>query len=461
MIFDQDGAVAHKILARTGMPSEKAEAVVADVLSQGLAGLVVEQREGYVIDDVLSDDRWINFPDDDLIGGAALSVPLLRHEQVIGVITLRHPEQGHFTDDHMVLLTSIGDQASIAILNARLFHSVQAERAKMEAILNDAGDAILVIDWHGDVLLMNTVARRAFGVSDEQNLAYRRLADLVQNSALLALWQHREDTEHSLTKEIPLPDGRTFHASLTNIPDVGFVIVMQDITHLKEIDRMKDDFVSAVSHDLRSPLQLIQTYASMLSDAGPTNELQQQFVNGIHRGVRKMSELINSLLDLAKIEAGVGMEKQLCYLDQIIAQVVRRLEGVAREKGLSLASSVPPVLPPVEANVYRMDQVVSNLIDNAIKYTLEGSVVIRAFTEGNQVVVCVTDTGIGLTPQEQTELFNKFYRAGNELTVNIEGTGLGLAIVKSIVKQYRGDVWVQSTWQEGSTFAFSLPISGQ
>jgi len=311
------------------------------------------------------------------------------------------------------------------------------------------------------MLLMNAVAREAFDILDESVFQQQHILDVIPGKALAELWSHRDNTAYPSTGEIPLADGRTFHANLTSVPNVGYVIVMQDITALKELNQMKTEFVSVVSHDLRSPLQLICTYANMITDAGPANSQQKEFLAGINRGVQKMSDLIDDLLDLAKIEAGVDMEPEPCYLDQIVMQVMWRFESVAYEQGLKLQSEVPEHMPPVRASARRIDQVLSNLVDNAIKYTPEGTVTVRATSDDHQVTVSVSDTGIGLMPQEQTELFAKFYRVENELTEGIEGTGLGLAIAKSIVEQYNGRMWVQSTWQKGSTFSFSLPRDEQ
>jgi signal transduction histidine kinase len=461
IVFDETGTVAHKILARAGLPPEKEEAVIAEVLSQGLAGWVVEHKQGAIAGNVLVDRRWISFEDDDLVGGAAVSVPLLRQDHIVGVLTLRHPERDHFTHDHLALLSAVADQAAIAVQNARLFHSVQAERARMEAIISGAGDAILVTDGQGQLLLMNVLARQAFDILEESSFRHQHILDVIPSNALAELWAHRDNTAYPSTGELPLGDGRIFHASLTTVPNVGYVIVMQDITTLKELNEMKTEFVSVVSHDLRSPLQLICTYANMITDAGPLNSQQKEFLNGINRGVTKMSDLIDDLLDLAKIEAGVDMEAEPCHLDQIVSQVVWRFESVARERGLKLQSQLPDHLPPVKASPRRIDQVISNLVDNAIKYTLEGSVTIAATADDTQVTVSVIDTGIGLRPQEQKELFARFYRADNEFTQSTEGTGLGLAIASSIIEQYEGRIWVQSTWQKGSNFSFSLPIDEQ
>ena len=458
IVFDEDGAVAHKILARIGMPSEKQKSVIAEVLSEGLAGWVVEHREGSIVRAVLSDPRWISFPDDQLIDGSAVSVPLLRSDRVIGVITLRHPERDLFTQAHLDLLCSIADQAAMAIENARLFHSVQTERAKMEAIINGAGDGILVTDQQGKMLLMNALARQAFNVAADDPLRDQSLTDLIPNQAMEELWEHRENSAYPSTSQVSFPDGRTFLANLAGIPNVGYILVMQDVTDLRALNQMKTEFVSSISHDLRSPLQLIYTYAGMVGDAGPLNQQQGKFVDGINRSVEKMAELINQLLDLAKIEAGVDMDLEPCHLEHIIAIVTQRFKGVAQETGLTLESKIAPNLPAILVNPRRLDQVISNLVDNAIKYTPEGTITIQADADEKQITISVVDSGIGLMPQEQKGLFSKFYRAQNKLTREIEGTGLGLAIARSIIEQHDGRIWVQSTWNRGSTFAFSLPI---
>ncbi len=457
MIFDDRERVAHKILARADLPPEKVDTVIAQVLSQGLAGWVVERRRGDIVRDVLADERWLHFPDDNLTGGSAIGVPLLRRERVVGVLTLRHPEKGHFTDDHLALVSAIADQAAIAIENARLFHSVQAERAKLEAIINGAGDAILVVEPGGQIVLANPMAQQVLG--DEGMLPSQ--IEQLPNTSLCDLWHRRDDSTPPPAGEVSLPDGRTFHATINRVPQVGFVIVMQDITYLKELDRMRNEFVSAISHDLRSPLQLICTYAVLLSETPNMDPQQKKFLDGINRGVQKMSALIDALLELARIRAGVGMVTEECDLGQVVAQVVARFQEAAQSRGLELKNLCPPHLPPVAASESRLDQVLSNLVDNALKYTFEGGVTISSRCDERCVTIYVADTGVGLLPEEQKNLFHKFYRARNRRTAHIEGTGLGLTIAKSIVEQYGGKIWVQSRWQEGSTFAFSLPRSRQ
>ncbi|HID61579.1 MAG TPA: GAF domain-containing protein [Anaerolineae bacterium] len=388
-----------------------------------------------------------------------LMVPLISKDEVIGLMALDHVEEGRrFTDEQVNLAITIGTHAAMAIENARLHTTIAEERAKLEAIIGGTNDAVIVTDTQNRVLLMNQAARRAFDVETVPE-AGSPLEEVVSNEKLLALFARPEVREEALAEEIPLSDGRTLYASLTPVAEVGCIAVMQDITYLKELDKMKSDFVATVSHDLRSPLANISGYALLLPEAGELNETQQEFVEGIRLSVARMTTLINNLLDLGKIEARVGMEMKPCQLVAVINEVVKSLKEQARAKEIVLQLDLPPELPLVLGNRVRLDQVVSNLVSNAIKFTPEGGVVtVSAIEEKGEVVVEVKDTGIGIAPKDQVHLFEKFYRVRSEETSGIEGTGLGLAIVKSIVEGHGGRVWVKSQPGQGSTFGFALPL---
>ncbi len=457
IILDEGGAVAHKILARVNMVPEKAMTVLAEVLSQGLAGWVVERRQGSIVDDVIQDHRWINFPDDEFVGGSAISVPLIRRDRLVGVLTFRHHQTHYFSQEHLDLLSFIAEQSAAAVENARLFHLVQTERAKLEAIINGVGDAIIVVDRQGRILLMNPLARRLVDLAYDAPLQNRLLGEVVSFPALLALWEQYEQGGDVRLEEVPTEDGHIFHAGLTSIDQVGVVIVMHDVTHFKELNKLKDRFVTNVSHDLRLPLQLIYTYTSMLNEIGTLTEQQYEFVQGIDRSAKKMADLLKDLSDLMQFNAGIDMEATPCNMGTIIHQVVERLRPVARDKGLLIENLTPADLPWVLASNRRIDQVLSNLIGNAIKYTLTGRITVNAQADEQRVVVSVQDTGIGIKQEDLKKLFVEFGRLDNDLTSMVEGTGLGLFIAKSIVEQFGGHIWVESIWQQGSKFCFSLP----
>ncbi len=388
-----------------------------------------------------------------------LMVPLISKDEVIGLMALDQVEEGRrFTEEQVNLALTIGTHAAMAIENARLHTTIAEERAKLEAIIGGTNDAVIVTDTQNRVLLMNQAARKAFNVETVPEPG-RSLEEVVSDERLLALFARSEAGEEALAEEIPLSDGRTLYASLTPVAEVGRIAVMQDITYLKELDKMKSDFVSTVSHDLRSPLANISGYAILLPEAGELNEVQQEFVERIKLSVAKMTTLIDNLLDLGKIEARVGMEMEPCQLAAIIRGVVESVRERAKAKGIILQLDLPSELPLVLGNRVRLDQVVNNLLGNAIKFTSEGGrVTVSAREDKGEVVVEVKDTGIGIAPEDQVHLFEKFYRVSSEETKDIEGTGLGLAIVKSIVEGHGGRVWVKSQPGQGSTFGFALPV---
>lgn len=389
-----------------------------------------------------------------------LLVPLISKDEVIGLMALDRVEEGRrFTDEQVNLALTIGTHAAMAIENARLHTTIAEERAKLEAIIGGTNDAVIVTDAQNRVLLINQAARRAFDVETVPEVG-RPLGEVVSNEKFLTLFARLETREEALAEEIPLRDGRTLYASLTPVAEVGRIAVMQDITYLKELDKMKSDFVSTVSHDLRSPLTNISGHAALLPEVGELNETQQEFVEVIKLSVAKMTTLIDNLLDLGKIEARVEMEMKPCQLVLVINEAVESLREQAGVKEIVLQLDLPPELPLVQGNQVRLDQVVSNLVGNAVKFTPKGGMVtVSAREEKGKVAVEVKDTGIGIAPEAQVHLFEKFYRVSSEETRGIEGTGLGLAIVKSIVEGHGGRVWVESEPGRGSTFGFALPIA--
>ena len=383
-------------------------------LSDGIPGRVIRLNRAILVPDVLQDERYLPLMELSETR-SELAVPLqipIRapngfevENRIIGVLDVRSTDVGAFTADDQDLLQSLADQIARAIENARLFGRVHNERATLEAILNGTSDAIIVTDQADRVLLFNPAARQAF-LNGKSLAPIGSLSEVLDNSALLALWESFTE-QASGPQEVPLPDGRTFYASLTMIPGVGKVAVMHDISRLKELDQIKSEFVSTVSHDLRSPLQAIQTSAELLPRLGELTREQTKEVVHIQAVVRRMSTLVQNLLDIGRIEAGIGMEAEPCAVDEIIASAAGSFRGLAEKKGLDFALDVPPSLPLVRGNPLRVDQVVSNLVSNAIKFTLEGSVTVKAWADNGQVLMEVTDTGIGIPVEAQDKLYQK------------------------------------------------------
>jgi len=241
---------------------------------------------------------------------------------------------------------------------------------------------------------------------------------------------------------------------------MGKVCILRDITHFKELEQLKSDFVATVSHDLRSPLTLMRGYATMLQMVGDLNEQQKGYVRKIVSGVENMSRLVSNLLDLGRIDAGIGLQIEKVSLNAIVEDVMNSLQLQATQKDIHLQTEIigTEKKQDVEGDRALIQQAMYNLVENAIKYTsVGGQVKVKLITRANSVLIEVHDTGIGIAPLDLPHLFEKFYRSGRREAYQQRGTGLGLAIVKSIAERHGGRVWVDSQLGKGSVFSMDLP----
>jgi two-component system NtrC family sensor kinase len=339
-----------------------------------------------------------------------------------------------------------------------LTQTLRAERRQLEAVLTSTEEGILLVedDETDKVILANNAVRRSFNMDDD--VTGQSLADALHDEILTDVFRRAKESATTAHAEIPLSDEQTLNANVTPIPGVGRVAVMQDITYLKELDRMKSEFVSTVSHDLRSPLTSVKGFADLLPVVGSLNEQQMYFLEKIRNGVDTVTGMIGDLLDLGRIEAEVRMDMEPCDMRDIIEKSVAGQESHAELKKQTLGLEIVPDLPSVLGNSLRLGQVMSNLVSNAVKYTPEGGhITVDAFIKDGQVVVEIKDDGIGISKEDLPHIFDKFYRVDRPETEGIIGSGLGLSIVKTIVEKHGGRIWVDSEVGEGTTFAVVLP----
>lgn len=379
-------------------------------------------------------------------------VPLAVRGRVIGVLGVdnRHTKR-LITEHDQQLLQALSDYAAIAIENAHLYTRSETERTQLDTVLHEIEDGVMAVDDEQRIVLINRTACEAFGVNPADAVGHP-LVTVIHNA------EARELLSGTGRKgEITLEDGRVFNAHVTPITKVGHALVMQDITQLKRIDRIKSEFVSTVSHDLRSPLTAILGYVELLSRVGPVNEQQAEFIKRVRQSVHSITSLIGDLLDLGRLEAGLDARKEATLLPLIMRYAVDGLRQQSDAKHQTILLEAPADLPSVLANPLRLRQMVTNLLDNAVKYTPEGGAVrLAARAEGDQVVLTVSDGGIGIPAADQPYIFDKFYRASNARS-DFMGTGLGLSIVRSIVENHGGRVWLESKPNEGTTFTVVLP----
>ncbi|MCB0170176.1 MAG: response regulator [Anaerolineae bacterium] len=389
-----------------------------------------------------------------------LYVPLKTRGQVGGVLGVNNRHQTRtFTNHDLRLLSTLADYAAISMENAQLFNEVNHERNKLAAVLGEITEPVVVINSNDDRIV---VANAAFGKQlglDGGLIEDRSITDLVQNPTWSDFISTRLNPGSSHKGELPLADGRTFYATLTAIPEVGRAIIMQDVTHFKDLSQMKSDFVSTVAGDLQAPLNSIKAYAEMLSAHSNLDDKQKLFVERITNGLDQVTRLVDNLLDLNTIEMGADPALSVVDLSRLVEQAVAQYQARAGQKHQQLIYHQADQPTPVLGNPQRLQQAINNLIDNALKFTPEeGHISALVQIEDKQVVFKLEDNGIGIPPANLPLIFDKFFRTEETHRSDQKGAGLGLAISKAILERYHGYIWAESTPNQGSTFTFVLPL---
>jgi PAS domain S-box-containing protein len=333
----------------------------------------------------------------------------------------------------------------------------EAERTRLETVINSIHDNVMILDRENRIILVNPAMCNSFGL-DEKSSVGKPAADVIDHPDLRDMLTGSLDNDPYRYYEISFPDGRVGSAQITNIPDIGYAFTMQDVTYLKEVDRVRNEVINTVSHDLRSPLTSVIGYTELISRSGDLNDSQKEFLKRIQESVEHITTLINDLLDLGSIEAGLDTRRELVQLDVLFQYSLDMLQGQIKSKRIKVQSEISESLPALQANPVRLRQVLDNVVGNAIKYSNKnGEVKVSIKAEGDQIILEVTDNGPGIPPNDQTHIFDKFYRGQN--MDKQQGSGLGLAIVKSIVDAHQGRIWVESTVGQGSSFFIVLPVN--
>jgi PAS domain S-box-containing protein len=405
--------------------------------------------------------RLLNLPIGVQRPEAVLALGLFHENLYYGALWMAYDHPHPFSEDETRFMVTLAGQTALAAANARLFQSAEIGRQRLAAILASTPDPVLVTDHRSCLLLSNPAAWQVLGLGTERGEG-QPIEKVTTQKDLLKLL--RASTDEKQSAEVTLVNGRIYLATASSIitdgQRMGRVCVLRDITHFKELDAMKSEFVATVSHDLRSPLNLMRGYATMLEMVGELNEQQNSYVRKIIAAVENMSRLVNNLLDLGRIEAGVDLQLEIVLVHDIVEKVTSSLQLQAIQKHIQLNAEIPSqTVPLIEADPALLHQALYNLVENAIKYTdANGTVTVKVQASQDVMTFMVCDTGIGIAPVDQQRLFEKFFRGAQRETRQQSGSGLGLAIVKSIAERHNGRVWVESTLGKGSTFYLVIPL---
>ncbi len=462
-------------------------------VGEGLAGWVLENRQAVLIEDLHQDQRWVRAAAGSREHRSSIVAPLLVGEDVIGVLLVFHRKVAHFSPEILNLVQAIAGQVAVAINNAHLYELIrdQAERlgtmlrkqqeeaSRSQAILEAVADGVLVTGLDNMVTFINTSAEQILDLPASHILGQTldTFGGLFGKAA--ATWMQTvrgwsEDSASyqvgdSYAEQIELDNKRIVLVHLAPVmlqnDFLGTVSIFRDITHEVEVDRLKSEFVATVSHELRTPMTSIRGYADilLLGAAGALNENQSHFLNIIKNNTERLNILVNDLLDISRIEAGrVTLAPQPLDLrdvaEDVLADILRRSQEENKPMAISLEASKE--LPRVFGDSERVRQILDNLVDNAYHYTpTDGQIQVRIHPANGEVQVDVTDTGVGIAPEDQERVFERFFRGEHPLVLATPGTGLGLPIVKQLVEMHHGRIWMKSKGVpgQGSTFSFTLP----
>jgi PAS domain S-box-containing protein len=421
---------------------------------------MVRKQETLMLNNLAS-VRLLNLPTGVQRPKVVLALGLYHENLYYGSLWMAYDHSHLFDDDEIRFLETLAGQTAMAAANARLFQNAEIGRQRLAAILASTPDPVLVTDYRNYLLLSNPAAWQVLGLGAERG-GGQPIEKVTTQKDLLKLLRATSDEKQSA--EVTLVNGRIYLATASSIitdgQRMGRVCVLRDITHFKELDAMKSEFVATVSHDLRSPLNLMRGYATMLEMMGELNDQQNSYVKKIIIAVENMSRLVNNLLDLGRIEAGVGLQLEIVLVHDIVEKVTSSLQLQANQKHIQLNAEIPSqTVPLIEADPALLHQALYNLVENAIKYTdANGAVTVKVLASQGEMTFVVSDTGIGIAPVDQQRLFEKFFRGAQRETRQLPGSGLGLAIVKSIAERHSGRVWVESHLGKGSTFYLVIPL---
>lgn len=441
---------------------------------QGIAGWVAGQQQPVIINDVYSDKRFYANVDQDsgFQTHSMVCIPLQVEERTIGVLQAINKKSGDFNEHDLRLLQAIGGPLAAAIENARLHNDVIAEKRRVETIINNMSEGLLTINSAGIITHANDALLTLMD-QDPENLI-GELANKKVRSYPSSFDNFMDDVldantmNPQLATNIYQDDGEKVPVLLSGAPildEAGevseIILVFSDLGQIREVERMRDDFFHGIIHELRTPLATILMYARLLREGkAQEQEKADRFLGVIERESDRLQKMVRQMLQVSKLEAReLQRSSEAVEFNPLFDEMLPPLADTATEKGLSFSQRIERDLPAVMGTKDTFYLIFKNLIDNAIKFTLSGTVRIDAYHKDDWIQVIVKDQGIGIPKASLPNLFGRFFRAQTAVERGIAGTGLGLYMVKESVEHYGGTIDVDSVEGKGTTFIVKLPVA--
>jgi len=396
------------------------------------------------------------------------NVPVISEEKLIGMIIVSSYKENAFTDADIRFIYTLANQASIAIERIRTV--IASEESKMKAMVESMVEGVIMVDSRKKLVIINPAAKNLLGLNQDEQVTSKQLIQAFKEAGEERFFTKEIDfaeAEEKISAEIHItkPKPRTLYITQSLVngirgEKVGLVMSIRDITAEKEVDRMKTEFISTVSHELRTPLSITKEGISLVLDEipGKINEKQEKILSIAKGNIDRLARIINSLLDISRIEAGkLELKRDLVNVKRLIEQVASSFKPKIKEKGLELKINLPQEEIEAYAEGDKIIEVLTNLLGNSLKFTEKGYLEISAKKTGKEIECTVKDTGIGLAKDDLSKVFGKFQQFGRVDSAGEKGTGLGLSISKGIVEAHHGKIWVESILGRGAKFIFTLP----
>jgi len=348
------------------------------------------------------------------------------------------------------------------------YNKTLSEKKSTDAVIHSIAQGLVVVDSNGKVIMMNPAAEKLLETNKKDKIG-KSIVDDTRDEQMISLNKDFSGEEKEIELISQADDTtKTLRSSSAVIENengqtIGMVSVLSDVTKQKQLNRMKNDFVANVTHELRTPLITIDKSISLLRSqaAGPVSETQEQFLTIAERNIKRLGSLINDLLDLSKLEAGkMEMKFEKSSVDFVVSDVAQTFTAWAEAKSITIEKNIEDNIPEIDIDPNRIIQVITNLAGNALKFTpKEGKIIFGAkyLKDSREVVFSVADTGIGIPEDDISKIFDKFYQTGERAPTDISGTGLGLSICREMVDAHKGRIWAESKKGEGAKFLFALP----
>jgi PAS domain S-box-containing protein len=404
-----------------------------------------------------------------------VALPMSIKQELIGALYVFRAYGARFTANDRQILASFADQAAIAVHNAQLYERISHEKRRLDAILEYSADGVLILDSGHRIVVFNRAlaqlsrwsAAEALGLHHDDVIRWARLETNVDlSSAVAGGWPLPSAQPLYVEGDLRRRSGGTVSVGITYAPLfdregrlVNIIADVRDITRFREADEIKSTFISVISHELKTPVALIKGYADTLlrQDARWEPETMQESLTVIVEEADRLHQLIDNLLDASRLQVGaLPLEMDQVAFDALAERVAGRFRTQTQVHEIVLR--FPPDFPVVEGDPGRLEQVLNNLVSNAIKYSPDGGTIeLSGRASPDEVVVTVSDQGVGVPFEEQPRVFDRFFRGVRERHQRTPGAGLGLYLAKAIVEAHFGRIWVESSPGEGSAFSFAIP----